>query len=37
MVADGAVIDGPATTPIPRFEVRTVANGVEVRSPGQAA
>jgi nitrite reductase/ring-hydroxylating ferredoxin subunit len=34
---DGAVLDGPATTPIPRFEAWTVADGVEVRSPGPAA
>jgi nitrite reductase/ring-hydroxylating ferredoxin subunit len=34
---DGAVLEGPATTPIPRFEARpagNAGNGVEVRSPG---
>jgi nitrite reductase/ring-hydroxylating ferredoxin subunit/uncharacterized membrane protein len=31
---DGAVLKGPATTPIPRFEARPAAgDGVEVRSP----
>ncbi len=33
---DGAVLDGPATTPIPRFAARPGANGVEVRSTGRA-
>jgi hypothetical protein len=31
---DGAVLEGPATTPIPRFEARLVGTGVEVRSVG---
>lgn len=31
---DGAVLEGPATTPIPRFEARMTGNGVEVRSAG---
>jgi len=31
---DGAVLEGPATTPIPRFEARLASNGVEVRSAG---
>lgn len=31
---DGAVLEGPATTPIPRFEARLAGNGVEVRSAG---
>ena len=30
---DGAVLEGPATTPIPCFEARPAGNGVEVRSP----
>jgi hypothetical protein len=29
---DGAVLEGPATTPIPRFEARLAGSGVEVRS-----
>jgi hypothetical protein len=29
---DGAVPEGPATTPIPRFEARLAGSGVEVRS-----
>jgi nitrite reductase/ring-hydroxylating ferredoxin subunit/uncharacterized membrane protein len=31
--ADGAVLQGPATTPVPRFEVRSGADRLEVRSP----
>ncbi len=31
---DGAVLEGPATTPSPRFEARLAGNGVEVRSAG---
>jgi nitrite reductase/ring-hydroxylating ferredoxin subunit len=35
--ADGAVLDGPATTPIPRFEARRAADeGVEVRTAAVA-
>jgi hypothetical protein len=30
--SDGAVLEGPAKTPISRFEVRSAGNGVEVRS-----
>jgi nitrite reductase/ring-hydroxylating ferredoxin subunit len=33
---DGAVLQGPATTPIPWFEARPGVTGVEVRSPGAA-
>ena len=33
---DGAVLEGPATTPIPRFEARLGGNGIEVRSAGAA-
>jgi nitrite reductase/ring-hydroxylating ferredoxin subunit/uncharacterized membrane protein len=33
---DGAVLEGPATTPVPRFEARLAGNGVEVRSAGAA-
>jgi nitrite reductase/ring-hydroxylating ferredoxin subunit len=32
--ADGAVLGGPATTPIPRFEARLAGSGVEARSTG---
>ena len=36
-VEDGAVLEGPAATPIPIFETRSVASGgIEVRSPGAA-
>jgi nitrite reductase/ring-hydroxylating ferredoxin subunit len=31
---NGAVLEGPATTPIPRFEARLGGSGVEVRSAG---
>jgi Rieske Fe-S protein len=31
---DGAVLEGPATTPIPRLEARLVGTGAEVRSVG---
>jgi nitrite reductase/ring-hydroxylating ferredoxin subunit/uncharacterized membrane protein len=31
---DGGVLEGPATTPIPVFEARPTATGIEVRSPG---
>jgi nitrite reductase/ring-hydroxylating ferredoxin subunit len=31
---EGAALEGPATTPIPRFEARLVGTGVEVRSVG---
>jgi hypothetical protein len=31
---DGAVLEGAATTPIPRLEARLVGTGVEVRSVG---
>jgi uncharacterized membrane protein/nitrite reductase/ring-hydroxylating ferredoxin subunit len=34
---DGAVLEGPAKTPIPRFEVRNAGNGLEVRSIGATA
>jgi hypothetical protein len=33
---DGAVLEGPATTPVPRFEARLAGNGLEVRSAGAA-
>jgi nitrite reductase/ring-hydroxylating ferredoxin subunit/uncharacterized membrane protein len=36
-VDDGAVLEGPAATPIPIFETRSVASGgLEIRSPGAA-
>jgi uncharacterized membrane protein/nitrite reductase/ring-hydroxylating ferredoxin subunit len=34
---DGAVLEGPAKTPIPRFEVRNAGNDLEVRSIGATA
>jgi nitrite reductase/ring-hydroxylating ferredoxin subunit/uncharacterized membrane protein len=33
---DGAVLEGPATTPIPHFEARPGGDGIEVRSAGAA-
>lgn len=33
-LADGAVVHGPATAPMPRFETRVVDGDVEVRLPG---
>ncbi len=34
--SDGAVLEGPASTPIPHFEARLGGNGIEVRSAGAA-
>jgi uncharacterized membrane protein/nitrite reductase/ring-hydroxylating ferredoxin subunit len=34
---DGAVLEGPAKTPIPRYEVRNAGNGLELRSIGARA
>lgn len=36
-VADGAVVDGPATTPQPVLDVRTVDGRVQVRLPSRAS